>query len=432
MFDSEHTLHPALQDEDHEELFRLTVAAYAQDEPDEQHFLPGNLEQLTPGVFLAAIVSAVDRSKLSGHDAVRLMKARARVVSHDQAGFYADMAEVAYAYDPDTTARDSHPVEFAAEEIQAALHKTRRSAQPDLELALDLRLRMPQVWEAMSSGDIDLARARVFARELESLHPALVSEAVARVISNAPELTTGQLRARLQRVALELDPEGADDRFQAGVEDRTMTLQSNPDLTASLLFHNADPKEVLLASRYVHGLALKLKRRPGETRTLDQLRVDVALDLLQGKTIEGAPPTPTPIMVILDELAGHVPGYGPVLADTLRGLLQDAPNVEVVAPGDDNCTHETTSRRPTEAQKRHARKRYPTCIFPGCRMPATQCDLDHRHPWVLDGPTSCHNLAPLCRHHHTCKPKWKLVRESDGSHVWTSPLGHSYRTGRPP
>lgn len=432
MFDREHTMDPALREEDHEELFRLTVAAFAQDVPDEQHSLPGNLEQLAPGPFLAAILSAVDRSKLSGFDVVRLMTTRSRNVSHEQAGFYADMAEVAHAYDPDTTARDSHPIEFAAEEIQTALHKTRRSTVRDLDLALALRLRMPQVWEALHSGDIDLARARVFARELESLHPAFVPEAVGRVMADAPELTTGQLQARLQRVALELDPEGAEDRFEAGVEDRVMNVQSNPDLTASLLFHNADPKEVLLASTYVHRLALKLRRRPGETRTLDQLKVDIALDLLQGKTIDGAPPAPTPIMVILDELAGRVPGYGPVLPDTIRDLLEDASNLEVAATDDDCAAHETTSRRPTKAQKRHARSRYPNCVFPGCRMPATQCDLDHRHPWALHGPTSCHNLAPLCRHHHTCKPKWKLVRESDGSHVWTSPLGHSYRTGRPP
>lgn len=436
MFDVEHDMDLALLEEDPEVLFRLTVAAYGEDTPDEQHFLPRDLEEIAPGPYLAAVVSGVDRSKLSGHDVVRLMNARARLVSHYQAGLYADIAEVAHAYDPDTAVRDSHPVEFAAEEIQTALTKTRTSARLDLELALHLRLRLPRVWEAMAAGDIDLARAKVFARELESLHPALVPEAVNRLISQAPELTTGQLRARLQRVALELEPEAADDRFEAGVEDRKMTVQSNPDLTASLLFHNADPKEVLLASRYVHGVALKLKRRPGETRTLDQLKVDIALDLLQGKTIEGAPPAPTPIMVILDELAGHVPGYGTILPGTVRGLLEDAAGVEVTTTdddcGDDDCGREPTSRRPTKAQKRHARNRYPTCVFPGCRMPATECDLDHRHPWIDGGPTACHNLAPLCRHHHTCKPKWKLVRETDGSHVWTSRLGHTYRTEKPP
>ena len=428
MFDSEHIVDPAFGEDDHDLAFRLTVAAFAVDATEGRHHLPGDLESIPPGRYLAAILSSVDRSRLSGHDVVRLLKARARLVSHANAGFYADVSEVAHAYDPDTTARDDHPVEFAVEEVQTALHKTRRAAEAELELAVDLQRRIPAVWQALSDGRVDLARAQVFARELESLHPALVPEAVDRVIDEASELTTGQLRARLQKITLELDHEAAEDRFRAGVEDRRMNLQANPDHTASLLFHNLDPKEALLASRYVHGLAMKLKGRPGETRTLNQLKADIALDLLQGKTIEGAPPVPAPIMLILQGPGGHIPGYGTVLPETVRNLLEDA-KVEV---NNDDCGHETTSRRPTKAQRRHAARRYPTCVFPGCRYDSTQCDLDHRHPWMHGGPTACHNLAPLCRHHHTCKPKWRLVRDIDGSHIWTSPLGHTYRTSRPP
>jgi hypothetical protein len=214
------------------------------------------------------------------------------------------------------------------------------------------------------------------------------------------------------------------------VEERKMTVQSNPDLTASLLLHNADPKQVLAASRYVHGLALKLKRSAGETRSVDQLKVDIALDLLQGRTIDGVPPAPAQITVILDEFAAHVPGYGNILPETIASLLSDVV-VEGTSAGDD-CGHQTGSRRPTRAQRHHAQQRYPTCIWPGCRIPAAQCDLDHRHPWVDGGPTACHNLAPLCRHHHTCKPKWRLDRNPDGSHTWTSPLGHTYTTEKPP
>ncbi|HJQ76821.1 MAG TPA: hypothetical protein VJ948_06120, partial [Acidimicrobiia bacterium] len=129
MFDQQHVLDPALRAEDHEELFRLTVAAYAGDEPEEQHFLPADLEEILPGRYLAAILSSVDRSKLSGHDVVRLLQADERLVSHANAGYYADMAEVAHAYDPDTTARDSFPVESAVEEVQTALGKTRRAAE---------------------------------------------------------------------------------------------------------------------------------------------------------------------------------------------------------------------------------------------------------------------------------------------------------------
>ena len=414
--------------EDHEEAFRLTVAAYAEDAPDMQHCLPDNLEEIPPGLFLAAIVSSVDRSKLTGHDVVRLLQARARLVAHDNAGYYADIVEVAHASDPDSTSRDPQPVEYAAEEVQAALHKTRRAAEFELTLAVYLKRRMPAVWEALDEGRIDLARARVFATELESLHPALIPEAVARVIDESAQLTTGQLRARLQKISLQLDPEAAEDRHHAGVGDRRMILEANPDHTASLLLHNLGPKDALRANRYVNSLAGKLKRQPGETRTLDQLRADTALDLLQGKTTAGNNPVPAPIMVILEGTAGHVPGYGTILPTTITEMHDSFETADV------DCSHQTSSRRPTTTQTRHITSRYPICVFPGCRMPSTECDLDHRIPWTEQGPTTCHNLAPLCRHHHTCKTKtrWQLQRNHDGSHTWTSPLEHTYQTGKPP
>ena len=102
MFDTEHLVEPALLEEDHELGFRLTVAAYGEIVPDGQHFLPDDLEEIVPGRYLAAILSSIDRTKLSGHDVVRLLQARDRLVSHTQAGFYADVGEVAHAYDPDT------------------------------------------------------------------------------------------------------------------------------------------------------------------------------------------------------------------------------------------------------------------------------------------------------------------------------------------
>jgi hypothetical protein len=429
MFDPLEHIDLGHREEDHEEAFRLTVAELAEDAPGDRHCLPQDLEQISPGLFLAAIVASVDRSKLTGHDVVRLMTARARLVSHGNAGYFADVCEVAHAYDPDGTGRDPHPVEFAAEEFQTALHKTRRAAEQELTLALDLRQRVPGVWAALNEGHIDLARARVFATELESLHPALVPEAVARVIDDAPELTTGQLRARLQRISLELDPEAADDRHRAGLEDRRMVLDANPDHTASLLFHNVGTRDALGATRYVNALAHTLKRRPGETRTMDQLRADIALDLLQGKALGGSGPVPAPIMLILTGASGHVPGFGTVLPESVAELLEDS---ELTVT---NCTHETSSRRPTKTQARHISTRYPTCIFPGCRMPSTECDLDHRIPWSERGSTTCENLAPLCRHHHVCKTRsrWRLERDIiDDSHLWTSPLGFTYRTGRPP
>jgi len=45
-------------------------------------YCPMNLEVIPPGPYLAAVVSSADRTRLNGHDAVRLVQAEARLSSH--------------------------------------------------------------------------------------------------------------------------------------------------------------------------------------------------------------------------------------------------------------------------------------------------------------------------------------------------------------
>ena len=112
-----------------------------------------------------------------------------------------------------------------------------------------------------------------------------------------------------------------------------------------------------------------------------------------------------------------------------RYVLTDPVSGEITATG-------ITRRRPSAAQRRLIEARYPTCLFPGCRMPARQCDLDHRIPWSEGGPTLCRYLGPGCRHDHVTvrhRIGWTYRRLPNGDHLWTSPLGHTYTTsGTPP
>jgi hypothetical protein len=62
----------------------------------ERQVLPGDLELIAPGPFLAAILSGIDRSMLNGHDLVRVMKTDARLAAHFQARMLEGMAELAY------------------------------------------------------------------------------------------------------------------------------------------------------------------------------------------------------------------------------------------------------------------------------------------------------------------------------------------------
>ena len=421
-----------------EDLYQLTLTEHDRWPTDDVHVLPDQLEEIAPGLYLAAILESVDSQILTGYDLVRYVQASDRLNSHERAGYYKAIGELAHSYDPDTNER--HPVanEFASEELQAALAKTRRSSDLEIDLALDLRHRLPDVARALDTGEIDLARAKVFAQEASTLDPELISGVVGPILARAGGLTTGQLRARLQKAVVAADPQAAEGKYQAGVEGRQVNVYPNPDLTGTISITNIASNDALLASEHLHTLALGLKRLPGETRTLQQVMADLAVDLLKGQTITTPPLQPKLVIHVNPaDPTIHVPGYGPVLPNTLSRLLEDAQNkTETLTTTSEtsDCDEVTESRTPTAAQKRHIRSRYPVCIFMGCRRPAEKCDLDHRHPYSKGGKTTCHNLAPLCRHHHTCKTKtnWKLTRNPNGSHTWTSPLGHTYQTRAPP
>lgn len=202
------------------------------------------------------------------------------------------------------------------------------------------------------------------------------------------------------------------------------------------------PDRVAAATRNINRLARSLKTND-ETRTLDQLRADVYLDLLCGVTSTGRPGgvninVELTTLVGLDDHAGDIPGLGPVTADLARKVAADQIDGEwtyVVTHNGNPVATGTTKRRPTASQQAHIRASYPACVFPGCRMPSTNCDIDHRKPWAEGGTTCNHNLGPVCRRHHITKDRggWKLRRLPGGDHEFTSPLGHSYTTsGRSP
>jgi len=114
------------------------------------------LGERAPGAELAVLLEGIDRDELSGKDKVALLQARARQIAHLQAEFLADAVAVA---DTDPYPDKAEFVEFAADEIRAALSWTRRAAEGFLGLAHDLVERLPHVWQVLQAGVIDLARA---------------------------------------------------------------------------------------------------------------------------------------------------------------------------------------------------------------------------------------------------------------------------------
>jgi hypothetical protein len=335
----------------------------------------------------------------------------------------------------------------ASAEIGAALHLTRRAADIDLALAIDLMERLPEVWEALASGKIDLRRARVIVDQTSHLLAEAARQVVDRVLEAATRLTTGQLKALIRKVCVQADPDDAASRYREAVEERRLQTEPTVEGTAHLYGLDLPPDRVQGVMRRINDLARELKSAD-ETRTLDQIRADIFLDLLDGKHLprSGGRRGTVDIHVDLTTLVrladdpGELAGYGPVIADIARQVAEDSPGAEwrwtLTHPDTGQVVDNgITSRRPTTAQRRHVEARNRTCVFPGCRMPAVDCDLDHGRPWAHGGRTQTRNLAPLCRHHHNLRhhTDWTYRRLPNGDHVWTSRLGHTYTTsGLPP
>ena len=413
---------------------------------DDRQVLPDGFDDLGPGPFLALIVSSVDLRRLNGHDVVRLMKARACLASHHEAGKYSAMAEIAYAppSDPDSgVLRSSEDVEYAAVEVAAALSLTRRSSEDQLSRAVSLTGRLRRVHEVFTAGGLDLPRVRVMDDTLGHLPDETVDEVLDQCLDDVPGLTTGQIRARLGRLVMIADPDGAKASYEEGLAERRLATGSNPDHTGNFSIYSAPPDRVAAARALIEERARALKTGD-EERTLEQLRVDVALDLLAGN---GAGVNPgggrTNVTISAETLIGlsqepaDLEGFGPVIAEIGRKTVME--NIDgdwtftVTDQGRPVATG-TLSRRPTASQTRQVAASYRTCVMVTCRFPVFDCDLDHRRPASEGGPTHNDNLGPLCRHHHMTRhhTAWRLERLPNGDHKWTSPLGHVYVKRRGP
>jgi hypothetical protein len=269
--------------------------------------------------------------------------------------------------------------EMAADEIRAALTMTRRTASDELGYALALREGHRAVWESLVTGDIDVRKARTILDSVSGLSPAEADQVVDQAIAKAPGLTTGELRALIRRLAVEADPESAQARYDEAVSERRVWSEVNPAGTFNLMGLDLDTVRAQTARNRINTIARSLKTAD-ETRTLDQIRADVFLDLLCGTShhTQGSGSVNITVELAtlagLDEKAGEIPGVGPVIADIARQVTyhqQDGTWNYVVTHQGRPVATGTTRRRPTQAMTHHLQATYPDCVFPGCRMPAT-------------------------------------------------------------
>ena len=132
---------------------------------------------------------------------------------------------------------------------------TRRAADRELGFAETLVLRMPAVFAALETGRIDRNKAWVFADLCTDLTPEQTEVVCTRLLPHAQRLTTGELAARIKKLAIALDPEWAARRYASAVRERNVIGYLDPDGTATLTGTGLPVEQAAAACARVEELA---------------------------------------------------------------------------------------------------------------------------------------------------------------------------------
>ena len=243
----------------------------------------GPADVMAPCSVLAELAGqTADRmGELTDDELVGVLRAARRVQSWQAALELEAVSELAARRLAEPARPGPRPGERVAAELAAVLVLTRRSADNMINLATAVE-RLDGVRDALAAGQIDLNRARVFADELAVLDWLKACRIAAKVMLDAPRLTTSQLRARLRSAVLAADPEAGRRRQAAAKDHARVESWDESSGNAGLAGRELPPAAALAADRHVNALARALKAA-GAEGTLDQLRASVYLALLSGR-----------------------------------------------------------------------------------------------------------------------------------------------------
>ncbi|MGA0565982.1 DUF222 domain-containing protein [Rathayibacter sp. KR2-224] len=282
----------------------------------------------------------------------------------------------------------------------------------------------------------------------------------AKLTGIAERVRAGEFARRCRLLRERLCADTVQERHQEAVRCRRVVVEPAEDAMAWL--HLYGPiVQIAQAEAALTAAARRLHAREGESRTLDQLRADLALHFLTANGGAGAGSTGgtgssagvsgrsgtggsagngvQPVVLMdADGRFAELLGYGPIPAQTAGRVLRDAPAFrKVVAdPGSPAGLNLDARRyRPTPDQKRWLTIRYglDDDAAPYLATGVTSGgEIDHVVEWQHGGTTEVTNLVPLKPRLHRLKTvtRIRIDPKPDGGIRVRTPTGHD--TDPPP
>ena len=341
--------------------------------------------------------------------------------------------------------------------------------------------------EALVSGQITAAHARVLAQGTRHLPDHLVADAEPVLLEAARRLDPPLLRQAVGYLVAVADPDGADAAREHRHERRGLWLSPTLDgMVAVDGLLEPEAGTTLLA-------ALEPLARPadaGDSRHGGQRNADALAELcrraLEGGRLPKAGGVRPQLLVTVDldsllgrpgGLGGDLGWVGPLDVEACRRLACDGAVTRVLVSRQPNHADPDDSHGPDHglsdpaelqgrlraamtllpptlggapsqpldvgratrvvqpAQRSALAVRDRGCVFPGCDRPLAWCDAHHLWHWVDGGPTDLPNLAMVCRAHHRTVHEggWQLTRGPDGRFTATPgpPRHRPHRRGPP-
>jgi hypothetical protein len=333
-------------------------------------------------------------------------------------------------------------VRSVVQEVALALSVVDGYAGSMVATATALTTRLPRTLSLMDRGELDAFRAGKVAEATAWLSDEDSLIADAALEARLPGKNSEQVRKAASYAAMRADRGGSEKRTAQRREGRRLSFDKGEDGVASIGVVDG-PVEKVKAAYLRIDLEAKALKKEGETRTLDQLRADIALDLLLGG--KGGASERAEVFLYMDLftylgfnddpvfMAGH--GYLPAglgrhissgSKTVLRRIITDPLTGQVKDLG-------RKRYRPDAAMAEFVRVRDRQCRRPGCSRAAQACELDHSIPWQHQGETNVDDLVTYCArdHHLKDEPGWTYTLEDDGTVTITTPTGQTYKSTPP-
>jgi hypothetical protein len=359
--------------------------------------------------------------------------------------------------------------QFAGDEVGLAIGATSTTGGNLVAQALAVA-ELPGLLEAVEAGQLTERHVLAVLRELDKVEltleqrQAVVLVMLARYNGQAP----GDLGRLVVRLIVQVDRAAAAARDQLAAHGRNVRFRGDVDGQSLLIARG--PTAQIAAIRAALEATLPTEVEPGDERPHAAREFDLLYALLTGGETVGS--WHAEVIVPFSTAAGgdlelaEIPGLGPILPSTARGLLDQCDELSQVAVDETGAViavsdpirrpqpQPMTAPQPTATDaflleqlaaapllrdltgagyrfpprlRRFLEARDRTCVFPGCNRRATRTDKDHRIPWPA-GRTSADNGQCLCRHHHRAKHAvFTVLRDTDGSYVWITRGGWEFR-----